>query len=444
VAVEKWTRLYCIDQLTVTHAPRFDVFHLINHTRLLDRFLRYVKIGSSANPAATGYPSSPGQWELGRMLHRELLNMGADDVHQDESGLVWATIPGTSGTAAPTIALIAHMDTSPEAPGDDVRPQVIEAYAGGDITLPSGNVMTVGNSPSLSELVGKTLITTDGTTLLGGDDKAGVAIIMEVAEHLIERPHIARGPLRVLFTCDEEIGRGTDRIDLAKLDSHAAYTIDGGGAGMLDVETFSADAMRITFTGRNIHPAIAKGQMINAVRVACDFVDSLPRTERTPETTDGRDGFIHVHDIRGGVGKVEVDLILRSFDEAQLDDFARVVTETANAAGLSTPIAGEQRVDVQCVRRKQYRNLAEGLRRVPEVVELAEKAFANLGRPCVRAIVRGGTDGSQLTEKGLPTPNLSSGQHNIHSVLEFACLEEMVQSAEHAIELLKLWAEKTS
>ncbi len=368
------------------------------------------------------------------MLLRELLDMGADGAHQDESGLVWATIPGTTGNACPTIALIAHLDTSPEAPGDNVRPQVIERYAGGNIALPSGKVITDANSPSLSSLIGKTLVTTDGTTLLGGDDKAGIAIIMEIAQHMLEHPRLSHGPLRVLFTCDEEIGRGTDRIDLAKLNANVAYTIDGGGAGMLDVETFSADAIRVTFIGHNIHPAIAQGQMINAVRGACEFVALLPRFETTPETTSGRDGFIHVHDIRGGVGKCEVDLILRSFDEIQLDEFTGIVTAAANR--VASQVLG-LKADIE--RRRQYRNLAEGLRQVPDVVDLAEQAFANLGRQCTRAIVRGGTDGSQLTEKGLPTPNLSSGQHNIHSVLEFACLEEMVEAAEHAMEMLRLW-----
>jgi len=373
------------------------------------------------------------------MLLRELLDMGAERPHQDESGLVWATIPGTTGKASPTIALIAHLDTSPEAPGDNVRPQVIECYTGGDISLPSGKVLNDTNSPSLASLIGKTLVTTDGTTLLGGDDKAGIAIIMELAQHLIEHPHLPHGPLRVLFTCDEEIGRGTDRIELPKLGAHVAYTIDGGGAGMLDVETFSADAMRVTFFGHNIHPAIAKGQMVNAVRCACEFVESLPSTERTPETTSGRDGFIHVHDIRGGVGKCEVDLILRSFDESQLDVFAETVSQAANLVASRTP---GLRAEIE--RRRQYRNLAEGLRQVPEVVDLAEQAFANLGRDCTRTIVRGGTDGSQLTEKGLPTPNLSSGQHNIHSVLEFVCLEEMVEAAEHALEMLRLWGNQAS
>ncbi|MGV3483259.1 MAG: peptidase T, partial [Planctomycetaceae bacterium] len=399
---------------------------MINQSRLLDRFLRYIQIGTAADPSSQTYPSSSGQWELGRVLLRELLEMGAADVELDENGLVWATVPANTPASSPTVALIAHMDTSPEAPGVDVRPQVIECYEGGDITLPSGATLTAANSPSLAKLVGKTLVTTDGGTLLGGDDKAGIAIIMEVAQHLIEQPHLPHGSLRLLFTCDEEIGHGTDRIDLQKLRADVAYTIDGGGAGMLDVETFSADAMRVIFIGHNIHPAIAKDQMINALRGAGDFVNSLPKDRCSPETTQDREGFIHPHDIRGGVGRCEVDLILRSFDERHLDEFATHVIELANRACDRLP-----GLRVEFARRRQYRNLAEGLRKLPDAVALAERAFANLGRPCELAIVRGGTDGSQLTEKGLPTPNLSSGQHNIHSVLEFVCVEEMVESAEH-------------
>jgi len=412
---------------------------VICQTRLLDRFLRYVQIDTSANPASTGYPSSHGQIELGRMLYQELLAMGAEDVQHDENGLVWGTIPSTMGLGSPTVALIAHLDTSAEAPAHQVKPQVVEAYCGGSVHLPNGATLNEYNSPTLMPLVGKTLITTDGTTLLGGDDKAGVAIIMEIAHHLIEHPHLPHGPLKVLFTCDEEIGRGTDKIDLAKLGATVAYTIDGGGAGMIDVETFSADAMRVTFIGHNIHPAIAQGQMINSLRGAAAFVDSLPKNHTTPETTSGREGFIHVHDIHGGVGRCEVDLILRSFVAQQLDDFASLVVEAAEAAIRDTP---GLRIEVQ--RRRQYRNLGEGLQTLPESITLASQAFENLGQPYQLTIVRGGTDGSQLTEKGLPTPNLSSGQHNIHSVLEFACLDEMVLAADHMIELLRLWGEKRS
>jgi tripeptide aminopeptidase len=420
-----------------TCRPEF--FILIDSSRLLDRFLRYVRIETTADAAALHYPSSSGQTVLGRLLLDELLAIGAEEAHQDDHGLVWATIPSTSGPGLPTVALVAHLDTSPEAPGGGVNPQVVESFQGGELKLPSGAVLNATNSPTLGSLVGKTLVTTNGTTLLGGDDKAGVAIMMEVAHSLIESPHLAHGPVKLLFTCDEEIGRGTDKIDLEKLAATVAYTVDGGGAGMIDVETFSADAMHVSFIGRNIHPAIAKGQMINSLRSAAAFVDSLPKVDRTPETTSGRDGFLHVHNIQGGVGQCDVDLILRSFVAEQLDEFAALVTRAAEAAAAAIP---GMRLEIK--RRRQYRNLAEGLRRLPEAITLAGDAFKNLGRPFELAIVRGGTDGSQLTEKGLPTPNLSSGQHNIHSLLEFACLDEMVQAAEHLIELLRLWSEKRS
>lgn len=409
----------------------------INRQRLLDRFLRYVRVETTADPECDDYPSSRGQRELATMLAEELRGMGADDVELDEHSLVWATIPATEPGELPMVALVAHLDTSPEADGRDVRPQVVDRYEGGDIALPGGPPIRVDSSPTLGEIVGKTLITTDGTTLLGGDDKAGVAIIMELAQTLIERPHLSRGPIRLLFTCDEEIGRGTDKIDLGKLDATVAYTLDGGGRGVIDVETFSADAATVRFTGHNIHPAIAKDRMVNAVRVAADFVAALPRDRHTPETTDGREGFVHPHTIRGGVGEASVELLLRSFDAERLEDDAAMLRRTAESVAARTPGVGFE-VNV----RKQYRNMRDGLAKLPEAVTLAEEAFKRLDRSCSRAIIRGGTDGSQLTEKGLPTPNLSSGQHNIHSVTEFACLDEMAEAAQHLVVLLELWGRR--
>ncbi|TWT53453.1 Peptidase T [Rubripirellula amarantea] len=411
----------------------------IDRQRLLDRFLRYVKIGTSADPTSDTYPSSTSQWELGRMLCDELSAMSVDDAHQDENALVWGTVPSTIGEGAPTVALVAHMDTSPESPGDNVQPQVIENYDGGDITLLSGELIAVASSPDLSKVVGKTLITTDGTTLLGGDDKAGVAIIMELAQTLIENPHLQHGPVRLLFTCDEEIGRGTDKIDLAKVDATVAYTVDGGGAGEIDVETFSADGATVRFVGHNIHPAIAKDRMVSALRGACDFVSQLPRDRQTPETTDQRDGFIHPTTIHGGVGEATVHLILRSFEAADLETYADQLRSLAN--DITSKIPG---LKAEVTIHRQYRNMRDGIANLPESVSMVEKAFANLGRPCTREIIRGGTDGSQLTEKGLPTPNLSSGQHNIHAVTEFACLDEMVEATEHLVEMLRLWSEMKS
>lgn len=409
---------------------------MIRSDRLLDRFLRYVRVGSAADPDSSDYPSSPGQRELATRLGEELRAMGAEAVDVDENSLVWGTIPGTISGDVSTVALVAHVDTSPEAPGEDVRPQVVEAYTGGEIELASGDRITPESCPGLSALVGKTLITTDGRTLLGGDDKAGVAIIMELAETLIENPRLPHGPIRVLFTCDEEVGRGTDKIDLKRLGADVAYTLDGGGSGVIDVETFSADAMTVRFFGYNIHPAIAKGRMVNAVRAASDLVASLPRDRQTPETTDAREGFTHPHTIRGGVGEATVELILRSFDADDLDRYADEVLRAVEAT-----VATTEGLRFETDRRRQYRNMGDGLRKLPESVTLAEQAFTKLGRKSTRATVRGGTDGSQLTEKGLPTPNLSSGQYNIHSVTEFACLDEMVEAVEHLVVLTGLWGE---
>ncbi len=407
--------------------------------RLLERFLRYVRLDTAADPQSQTYPSSAKQLVLGKLLADELTAMGIEGVELTCDGLVIATVPATIAGDVPVVAAVAHLDTSPEAPSDSVHPQVIENYAGGDIALPNGAVIAVANCVELEQMVGDTLITTDGTTLLGGDDKAGVAIIMEAAHTLMEHPEIPHGPLRVVMTCDEEIGHGTDKVDLTQLAATVAYTIDGGGRGQIDVETFSADAVTVTFTGHNIHPAIAKDRMVNSTRAAARFVESLPIASETPETTEGRDGFIHVHDIHGGVGATRVELILRSFDTEQLAQYAHRVQQLAEAAAAD--ISGTR---VQCAVRKQYRNLREGLERLPEAVSLAERAFSNIGVSCTREIVRGGTDGSQLTEKGLPTPNLSSGQHNIHSVLEFANLNEMCDATKHLIELLRLWGEKRS
>ena len=410
----------------------------IDRNRLLERFLRYVRIDTAADPNSNSYPSSENQRELGRILASELVAMSADDTYQDQHALVYATVPSTLGDAdVPVVALVAHVDTSPEAPSENVTPSVIENYDGRDITLANGQKITADNCPELPSLVGSTLITTDGTTLLGGDDKAGVAIIMELAQTLIENPHLPHGPVRIVMTCDEEIGHGTDKIDLEKLGSDVAYTVDGGGAGEIDVETFSADAITVRFTGHNIHPAIAKGRMVNALRAASQLVAALPSDRQTPETTEERQGFIHPHSISGGVGEATVEMILRSFDEEDLKTYADQVRAAVNDIKSKTP-----GLEVQLDVRRQYRNLRDGLAKLPESVTIAEQAFQNLGRKYSKEIVRGGTDGSVLTEKGLPTPNLSSGQHNIHSVLEFACLDEMVAAAEHLIELLSLWSNR--
>lgn len=410
----------------------------VDDDRLLQRFLRYVQIDTTAVEGAATYPSSAGQFVLGKLLVNELRMMGISDAEQDDHGLVWATIPATPGIQAPTIAFNAHLDTSPETTGKDVRPQVIRSYDGRDLVLPAKPdlAIRVAENPELNQLVGSTLITTDGTTLLGADDKGGLAVLMELAAWLTEHPRWPHGPVRLLFTCDEEIGRGVDHVDLAKLNAVAAYTLDGGGAGEVDVETFSADLAIVTVRGVNIHPSIGKDRMVNGVRAAAELVSRLPRQTLSPERTAGRDGFLHPYAIEGGVAETRCRILLRSFDTPQLEVYASWLRELARQVEADFP--GCQ---IQVEIRKQYRNLGDGLARDPRVVRYAQLAHERLGGTARLSLIRGGTDGSQLTARGLPTPNLSTGQHNPHSPLEWACLEEMCAAARHLVMLVAIWGE---
>jgi tripeptide aminopeptidase len=404
---------------------------------LLDRFCRYVRIDTQADEKATAYPSSPGQIELGRLLASELRSLGLADAYQDKHGIVTATVPATVANA-PTIAWIAHLDTSPETSGRGVKPIVHAGYDGKDIVLPGDptKVLRIADNPELTCLKGKTIITTDGTTLLGGDDKAGVAVIVEAAAQLAGRPEVPHGPIRVCFTCDEEIGRGVDRLDLKKLGAVAAYTLDGGGQGEIDGETFSADLVVVTVRGVNIHPSIAKGRMVNAVRLAGMFLDRLPRQCLSPETTADREGFLHPYRIEGGVGEVVLRILLRDFDTARLPERAELLRAAARTVVAEFPQAS---IDVQVT--AQYRNLADGLAKEPRAMKFAQEAVRRAGLEPKVTIVRGGTDGSRLTEMGLPTPNLSCGEHNIHSPLEWTCLEEMATAVRVLVELARVWGE---
>jgi tripeptide aminopeptidase len=411
----------------------------MNTQRLLQRFLRYVQIDTTAQPEAVAYPSSPGQLDLGRLLVGELQAAGLSDARQDQHGIVLATIPATINGSPPVIALCSHLDTSPETTGKGVRPQIVGDYAGGDIVLPGDptKVIRQADNPELADLLGKTIITSDGTTLLGADDKAGVAIIMETAAWLMEHPEIPHGPVRICFTCDEEIGNGVAHIDLGEIGAAACYTLDGEGSNHIDVETFSADMATVTVRGVNIHPSIAKGRMTNAIRAAASFVALLPQDRLSPETTDQREGFLHPYQIGGGVGEVKIHIILRDFKTAKLAELAAIVRDAAAEVDRQYPHAS---VDVQIT--QQYRNMAEGLDREPRAVAYAQRALEKLQRVAKLTTVRGGTDGSRLTEMGLPTPNLSCGGHTAHSPLEWACLEEMVAGVEWLVELAEVWGER--
>jgi tripeptide aminopeptidase len=403
---------------------------------LLQRFCRYVQVDTQADESAKTYPSSPGQLELGQMLVQELQALGLTDAAANEHGIVLATIPSNLNKSTPTIAWIAHLDTSPETSGRNVQPIVHRNYDGRDIVLPGDptKVIRVAENPELATMKGKTLVTTDGTTLLGADDKAGIAIIMEAAAYLQAHPDIPHGLIHVCFTCDEEIGHGVDHLDLPKLGAHVGYTLDGGGQGEIDGETFSADLALVTLTGINIHPAIAKDKMVNAVRLAGAFLDRLPWQTLSPETTADREGFLHPYRIEGGVAQTTLRILLRDFETAKLKDKAKLLEDIAASLQAEHPQA---KIEVKVT--PQYRNMAEGLTKELRALTFAEQAMRRAGLDPKRTIVRGGTDGSRLTELGLPTPNLSAGEHNLHSPLEWTCLEEMATAVRVLVELARTW-----
>lgn len=405
---------------------------------LLDRFCRYVKVETTAVEETDKYPSSPGQLELAKLLAEEMRALKLQDVSVSEHGIVMGTIPGNVD-GAPAIAWLAHQDTSPEASGKDIKAIIHKNYDGRDIQLPGdpSKVIRIEETTGLAGLKGKTLITSDGTTLLGADDKCGVAVIMTTAAQLMANPQIKHGPIRVVFTVDEEVGRGTDKVDISKINAICAYTLDGEAAGELENETFSADLATVRITGVNIHPGLATGRMVNAIRLAGQFLTRLPWHRLAPETTGGRDGFLHPYVIEGGVPEVKVKILLRSFVTAELAEWARILQTIAASLAAEHPKA---KINVEV--KKQYRNMIEHLEKEPRAVKLAAEAHRKLGMdPKFRAI-RGGTDGSRLSEAGLPTPNLSCGMHNFHSPLEFACLEEMETAVKVLVELAQLWGKE--
>jgi tripeptide aminopeptidase len=407
---------------------------------LLERFTRYARIDTQAVEGATGYPSSAKQLELCRMLTGECREIGLRDVAMNEFGIVTASLPASPGCAAPAIAWFAHVDTSPEFTAENVRPIVHANYDGRDLALPgdSSRALRVAENPALKKLIGRTIITTDGTTLLGADDKSGVAVIMTAAAHLIAHPEIVHGPIRVCFTCDEEVGHGVDHVDLDNLGVVCGYTLDSEGSGRIDSETFSADLAIIKVTGVNTHPSIGKGVMVNAVRILSDFITRLPTDRLSPETTDGRDGFLHPYQISGGVASASARIILRDFETATLGDHARLLEKIAQELRAKHP-----RAQIEVEIHKQYRNMRDGLAKEPRALAKAIEAVRAAGIEPEMSLLRGGTDGSVLTERGLPTPNLSSGQHNPHCPLEWTCLEEMQQAVDILIELAKVWGRET-
>ncbi|MFO1020020.1 MAG: peptidase T [Planctomycetales bacterium] len=407
-------------------------------TTLLDRFLRYVRIDTQSDESSSSVPSTMKQLDLCRLLADECRALGLQEVTLDEYGIVMGTIPATVSGNGPAIGWVAHVDTSPETSGKNVKPQVLANYPGGDIPLPGdrSKVIRVEENPELKTLIGKTIITTDGTTLLGSDDKSGVAVIMAAAEYLMQHKEIAHGPIRVCFTCDEEIGRGVDHLDLKKLNVCCAYTLDGGGTGEVDMETFSADKVTITVTGVNIHPSIGKGKMVNAIRILAEFLAALP-PELSPERTDERDGFLHPYHIEGSVAEASAGMLLRDFETEKLLEYRKLLEGIAAKLREKHP---QGKIDLKFV--EQYRNMRDGLDKEPRVVPKALAAMRAVGLTPKQTIVRGGTDGSRLTALGVPTPNLSTGEHNPHSPLEWTCLEEMQTAVDVLVKLAEEWGKE--
>jgi tripeptide aminopeptidase len=406
---------------------------------LLDRFQRYVRVSTQSDRDATTSPSTARQLDLSRILVDELRAIGLQDVELDGDGYVYATLPAPTpaapdGTPWPVVGLIAHVDTSPDAPGEGVEPLVHEAYDGGVIHLPrGGTVLDPERIPELASRVGHDVITASGDTLLGADDKAGVAEIVTALAHLAAHPELPRPTLRVCFTPDEEIGRGAHRFDIAGFGAVCAYTIDGSEPGELQDETFTAAEAIVTIEGHDVHPGFATGKLINAARLGARIVAALP-AERTPEATSGRDGFIHVYETSGTAARAEIRAILRDFDDELLAGHADLLRSIVEEVAADEPRA-TLRVEVT----PQYPNMREHIARFPAVVTAAERAIRAEGLALVRTPIRGGTDGSQLSAMGLPTPNVFTGGHEYHSVREWASLQEMSAAAATIVRIAEQW-----
>jgi tripeptide aminopeptidase len=411
-------------------------------SRCVERFLDYVTVDTQSREDSDAFPSTPGQLEFLARLRDELEELGLSDAEMDEHGYVFATIPSTSSKPdVPVIGFIAHVDTSPEMSGSGVKPVVHRAWDGSDIGLPDDPTAVISpeDNPALREQVGNDIITSSGKTLLGADNKAGVAEIIGAAEYLLAHPEIPHGPVRIGFTPDEEIGRGADHFDVERFGAQCAYTMDGETLGEIQVETFSADAITVTFHGFNTHPGFAKGKMVNAIKVAADFINRLPQDGLSPETTAGYEGFVHPYVVDAAVDRTAVKLLVRDFDAAKLGQYEDLVERLARETAADHPGA-----NVSCEVEESYRNMKEVLDRYPAVVENALEAIRRAGLEPRMEPIRGGTDGSRLSYMGLPTPNLFAGEHNFHSRFEWISTHDMHKAVEVIIELCRVWEEQAS
>ncbi|MCZ2443994.1 MAG: peptidase T [Flavobacteriales bacterium] len=403
-----------------------------------DRFIRFVQINTQSDPESNTFPSTTCQFDLARLLVKELQEIGLQDIMMDENGYVYATLPSNTNKEVPVICFCSHMDTAPDCSGEGVRPIIHHKYAGGNILLPAGpqSPILVEEHPVLNTQIGNDIITADGTTLLGADDKAGLAEILDAMHFLIQHPEIKHGKIRVLFTPDEEIGRGVDKVNLALLGADYAYTLDGETAGWIENETFSADAATLTIHGRATHPGFAKGQMEHAIRIAASIISRLP-ADKAPETTEGKEPFIHPMSIQGGLESAQVKFIIRAFDTPMLEALEQELEQIVKEV-----MKDFSRSSYELVFHEQYRNMKEVLDKHPQVVDYAIEAIKRTGLAPVLGSIRGGTDGSRLSFMGLPCPNLFAGGHGFHSKHEWVSIQDMQKAVETIVHLSAIWEEK--
>jgi tripeptide aminopeptidase len=416
----------------VTHSIAF------RHT-VTERFLRYAAIDTQSDPASPTCPSTEKQKDLGRLLAGELQEMGIGDAHLDEHGYVYATIPANTRKHVPVICFCSHMDTSPDCTGKDVKPQIVKDYRGGDIVLKADptQVIRVADNPALKHQIGNDIITTDGTTLLGADNKAGLAEIMDAAYFLLNNPQIEHGTIKLLFTPDEEIGRGVDKVNLQKLGADFAYTIDGETAGNIEDETFSADAAVITIEGVSTHPGFARGKMEHAIKIAARIVERLPKDTCSPETTEGKEGFLHPIGISGALEKATLSFIVRDFTDEGLKQKEALLESIVKDVMTEFPHSS-YRLEI----KQQYRNMKQVIDRHPEIIDNAMEAVRRAGLVPNKTSIRGGTDGSRLSFMGLPCPNIFAGEHAFHSRTEWVSVQDMEKAVRTIVHLATIWEER--
>jgi tripeptide aminopeptidase len=402
-----------------------------------ERFIRYAKIDTTADPESDTFPSSEKQKNLGKVLVKELLELGINDAKMDDYGYVIGTIPSNSSKSnIPTICFCSHMDTAPDCSGTNVKPIVHVNYQGEPIILPDdpSQIIKTSKHPYLLKKIGDDLITASGETLLGADDKAGIAIIMDFAQHIQQNKNIVHGPIKILFTPDEEIGKGVDYLDMKKLNADFGYTLDGGPVGSIEDESFSADSLKLTINGLSAHPGYAKGKMINAIKIAAELLNTLPKDTLTPETTEKREGFIHPMSITGGLEQAMLEFIIRDHDTSKLSTYETLIEEKMKELASDNPGVT---YDIEIT--EQYRNMKEVLNDFPHVTRYAEEAMKNVGIDPYCDLIRGGTDGSRLSFMGMPCPNLFTGEMAIHSKHEYVVVQDMEKSVKTLIELIQIW-----